>query len=156
VEKIFVDSWDGDYAEAPNILPSANILDNGGFNYSDGIMIAEALDPNNNVSAGKQPQFFDLTDGGGFIGAASSNVQVSDAMGNRLPVERFVRFSHNGSVDFFDEFNTLSTAPDPNTGRSEQEEFRLLARALLAKIDVNGRALGTVFQACAMGDIPWV
>jgi hypothetical protein len=39
-EKAFVDLWDtGEFNEMVNILPSANILQNGGSKYDDGIIV---------------------------------------------------------------------------------------------------------------------
>jgi hypothetical protein len=129
------------YSEPVNILPSAN-MGVAGFTYSDGIMIGEALNawP---VGNPRRPLFFRLTNAAGVAGAAPVPILanaagiMTDANGNALTPERFIRFSHRNSVGFFNAFNGLNAAVPagaPPGTLSEQDQFRALVGQLLNNI----------------------
>jgi hypothetical protein len=132
VEDKFIDLWNhGKFSEVVNILPTANILKNGGSNYSDGTIIREAfLDANC---------------------AIRGELTFSSNLGNNIPIGNiqadaasgFVRLGHSGVRNFFDEFNYL--------GQAEKAEFKDLVQKLLGKITVNGVPL-----SCANNNLPWI
>jgi hypothetical protein len=121
-EMAFSNLWNhGKFSEVANILPMANILkDDGRLNYSDGIVIGEAL---LSGALGDQIRFFDSA-------SNAENINYWD-----LTAENFIRFSHASSEEFFDEFNNLTA--------DEQDEFRKLVQNLLSKITIDGHS-GTI------------
>jgi hypothetical protein len=121
-EMAFSNLWNhGKFSEVANILPMANILKDGRrLNYSDGIVIGEAL---LSGALGDQIRFFDSA-------SNAENIDYSD-----LTADSFIRFSHASSVEFFDEFNDLTA--------DEQDEFRKLVQNLLSKITIDGHS-GTI------------
>jgi hypothetical protein len=159
VEESFTSCWGDDYEELVNILPSANILQNGDLDRSDGKMIHEAL--NTWAVDPKCPQFFTLTDAAGVAGAAPVNFLtnpagvMTDAAGNALTSERFVRFSHEGSAGLFTEFNKLN-AVAPAGALSEQDRFRNLVGQLLNNIITIPAGAGGVPAAVhlTIADLP--
>jgi hypothetical protein len=143
--KEFSDLWKhGIFSEAVNILPSAS-MGVGGFLYSDGIMIGEAL---NVWVAGdhRRPQFFTLTDAAGMATAvAPPGLNLTNAAGHLLPSSSFIRFSHRNSAGFCSVFNILTT--------NAKTQFRALVERLLNKITIP--TVGAVQQyPCTINDLP--
>jgi hypothetical protein len=118
-EIAFEDLWNGgNFVEAVNILPAADILphNQNRLRYSDGIMIGEALSVWQSTAV-EYPQFFDL--------ATKMTVAINR---RRLSPESFVRFSHGSAMRFHNVFTRLSVP--------EQGNFKDLVRKLLVKIRV--------------------
>jgi hypothetical protein len=115
------------YEERLNILPSSNILQNGGSGYSDSAIIGEA------VLAG-------------IITIAPIGGHAVNIAG--LSKECFVRFSHQDFIGFRKIFDPLSA------NATHLAKFKDLVAALLNKIDRNGRQPGVAFQALTVNDLP--
>jgi hypothetical protein len=139
VDMFFMECWNaGEYSEAVNILPSVEILNPGGgsFNYSDGIIIGEALNPVNGILADRRPQFFNLTTGN------QQNVNIANAA-VILPPDSFVRFGHMDVGDFRKKFERLKD--------EQKSQFRALVQKVLDKITINGNSLSP-----ANRNLPWI
>ncbi|MDR2779193.1 MAG: hypothetical protein LBB16_02805 [Puniceicoccales bacterium] len=113
-KQMFMELWNhGVFNEIVNILPSANMLQNGGSGYSDGIIIGEAvLDPGCRIN--KQILFIRKNRHGvnervDFINLTGANVAHA---------ESFVRLGHVRSKRFWSILDHLivSAAGNPNIG----------------------------------------
>jgi hypothetical protein len=96
VEQIFIELWNhGVYNEIVNILPTADILRNGGSGYSDGIIIGEALLAPN-CSINRQISFSRKNEYG-----QSERIDFVNLQNGIVEGASFVRFGHVGSKRFW-------------------------------------------------------
>jgi hypothetical protein len=84
---------------------------------------------------------------------------MTDAAGNVLTLERFIRFSHGDSVNFFGVFNGLNAVPPagaPLGTLSEQDQFRALVGQLLNNITIPAvpGPGGAAAHLCTIADLP--
>lgn len=125
-EDMFIDCWNhGTFTEAINILPSAQILGNQNFLYSDGMILGEALstwpdkDPRRPIFFNEQGQRVTL--------------QQNGSNGNPISKESFVRFGHCSFKNFRKQYSMLAI--------EDQPKFEKLTQDLLNLIKVNGVSL---------------
>jgi hypothetical protein len=150
-ERTFIDLWDkGNFDEMVIILPTANMLRNGGSMYDDGIIVGEAL--------------LDIHNGGGNIhkqiifrknGANITNTIQVNAAGN-LTARSFVCFGHCQSRRFWRAFNGLNAAVPAAGGLSERNQFKNLVATMLGLITVPNPAAGpaTIPLSVANNNLP--
>jgi hypothetical protein len=134
-EREFDKLWNkGRHEEFINILPSAIMLDSGSSNYSDGIIIGEAVRNNTCTIHGQ------LT----FRNRAHANITaafVTNANGAPpVSTEAFVRLGHIGPAMFWRAFNALSTVVPAGGTLSEQAQFKNLVATMLGLITIPNPA----------------
>jgi hypothetical protein len=128
-EGFFIDLWNhGNFVETMNILPSANMMRSEAFNYSDGIMIGEAL---NQLPVNSRLQFRSFK--GRLLNVNTAGVSE----------ESFVRLGHLNPGGFTRGFNGLTKL------QKRRFKHRLVMRGILNKIIVNGVPLSPA-------SLPWV